>query len=535
VQSIYLSHILKNYPRVLTQIDRDPDSRTYGCCDRNFWHLKIRDFSSAILQQCGLVTVLLYQLDFSGNPCYKNNNLFEWSKATLDFWVKIQLPDGSFNEYYPNEHGYPPTAFSLFSACGIYQRLGMTDRKIESAISKTANYLIKNVEEQALNQEMAAITAIYYAGIVLKNPQFVDCSRHRFKRFLSLQSTEGWFSEYGGADLGYLSVTLDMMAEYYYFSEDISIKEPISSIIEFMSYFVHQDGTIGGEYGSRNTTYCLPNGIEVAAQLGIKKASYIRKALFSDSSEFSDFISSIDDRYISHYVLHSFLRALEREKVFKGNYKKEDSVLDSTCYFPESKLLSFKNPTYSAIVGFGKGGVIKAFTGNKETFLNCGYRIPIRKDVCGVTNWQDPLYKVEWDGKVGRVSGKINLISLKVPTPFLHFGLRITAAILGKHIIGYLKKILIFRRKESDILFTREINLEDTKIIITDYIQSPSKITVKRAVNASLRHVASGKFFMTSDLLSKSDVIAKNINRLYINTEIDMKDGFIKETVNENA
>ncbi|HJP53402.1 MAG TPA: hypothetical protein QF556_01655, partial [Rhodospirillales bacterium] len=42
--------------RVLTQMDRDPDSPTFGCFDRNHWHYKMRDFASAVLQQ-GLFTL----------------------------------------------------------------------------------------------------------------------------------------------------------------------------------------------------------------------------------------------------------------------------------------------------------------------------------------------------------------------------------------------------------------------------------------------------------------------------------------------
>jgi len=62
--SIYINFILKNVPKLCTQIDRDEDSHTFGSCDRNFWHLKIRDFSSAILQQAGLTIDLLYNLNF---------------------------------------------------------------------------------------------------------------------------------------------------------------------------------------------------------------------------------------------------------------------------------------------------------------------------------------------------------------------------------------------------------------------------------------------------------------------------------------
>ena len=40
-------------PRILTQACRDPGSPAYGCFDRNWWHYKIRDFPSIMLQQGG--------------------------------------------------------------------------------------------------------------------------------------------------------------------------------------------------------------------------------------------------------------------------------------------------------------------------------------------------------------------------------------------------------------------------------------------------------------------------------------------------
>ena len=37
--------------RAKCNICLDPNSYLFGSCDRNFWHYKIRDFSSIILQQ----------------------------------------------------------------------------------------------------------------------------------------------------------------------------------------------------------------------------------------------------------------------------------------------------------------------------------------------------------------------------------------------------------------------------------------------------------------------------------------------------
>ena len=99
-KSIYADFILKNVYRVITQIDRDEHSTTYGSCDRNHWHLKIRDFTSAILQQSGLTLALLYSVYFEGNIYHQNENIKKWAEATVYYWARIQLKDGSYNEYY---------------------------------------------------------------------------------------------------------------------------------------------------------------------------------------------------------------------------------------------------------------------------------------------------------------------------------------------------------------------------------------------------------------------------------------------------
>ena len=47
----FLKKLQKNVAKILTQICRDPNSNNFGCCDRNYWHYKITDFPSIILQQ----------------------------------------------------------------------------------------------------------------------------------------------------------------------------------------------------------------------------------------------------------------------------------------------------------------------------------------------------------------------------------------------------------------------------------------------------------------------------------------------------
>ena len=525
--SLYADFILKNAPRVITQIDKDSDSSTYGSCDRSHWHLKIRDFDSAILQQTGLALTMLYQIAFPDNIYYGKENIKKWAIASAQYWAKIQLRDGSYNEYYPNEHGFPPTAFTLYTVSEVYLRLQLDDAFIKNKIAKTAKYLCSNVETKAFNQEMASITGLYNAYRVLGEQWVLDGCEKKLKRILSLQSPEGWFQEYGGADLGYLSVFLDMLCEYYASSKDERVVQPIGKIIDFVKYFIHPNATVGGEYASRNTTYFLPSGLEIALQLGFNDAAAIKQKLYAATNSYAYFMDSVDDRYFSHYLLHSFLRALEHEQ-------KNDAVTmipalpyenAETRYFEHSGLIVYNNACYAAIVGLRKGGVIIVFNKKRCIFIDCGYRVSFGNAAAATTNWQDPSYECSFSGNIAKVQGKMNKVHLKSSTPLLLAGLRLAAFFFGKKIINYLKSKLIFVDKHVDITFRRTIIFEREIITIKDYLSSANPVLYETADNMSLRHVASGKFFSLTDLLA-------NRRELKYGTELEIERILNVETEN---
>lgn len=504
--NIYSEFVKKNIARILTQADRDKNSRTYGSCDRNYWHLKIRDFSSAILQQTCLTMALLYNVNFEGNVYYKNVNLKEWSIAALHFVGNIQLKDGSFNEYYPNEHGFPPTAFVLFAACKTYIELELNDTLILRSLEKTADWLMKHSEINAYNQEWAAIAGLQLYYKISEKQEVLDGVKRKVENILKVQSEEGWFPEQGGADIGYSSVALDMMTEYYWISKDSSIVEPMDKLVNFLSHFVHPDGTIGGEYGSRNTIYFMPNGLEAYIALGLDKNNVAKSMVqmiyeVSRQGVFGDFMDAVDERYLTHYVLHSYLRAIQK-------YKLREKVCVTLPFntahvkvFEKAGLITFYNGNYFSVISTQKGGIVKVYKGNEEVFWDCGYRIPIKAGSTAATNWLDSSYKIDYKDKEYWIQGKFNLVTPKVQNPIYHLGLRVSAFLLGDKVNHLIKKITIFQDKHYDADFERRVILKDNSILIEDKIHNPQKKDIVEAPNISLRLVASGKFFSRSDLL----------------------------------
>jgi len=154
-------------PRILSQLNRDRDSPTFGCFDRNYWHYKIRDFPSAILQQGMLVLDALSRYDHEDNPLRERPIVREWIDGAMHFWAGQQLRSGAFNEYYPYEEGYPPTAFSLNAVTLVFRNRGFPtpEGPIRAAIQRACNWLLEHPEREALNQEAAGLAALALAGV----------------------------------------------------------------------------------------------------------------------------------------------------------------------------------------------------------------------------------------------------------------------------------------------------------------------------------------------------------------------------------
>jgi len=519
--SLYLPFIRQYLPLVLSQIDRDEDSPTYGCCDRNHWHLKTRDFASAILQQSGLAVALAWSVPYPNSPYYQNPKMREWAKATLDYAVKIQLRDGSFNEYYPWEHGFPPTAFCLYALCETYRILNLDDDKILKCLKKAGKYLAKHDEVQALNQEMASCTGLYFLSELTSEDWVKRAFNRKTTALLSKQSSDGFFAEYGGADIGYLSVTLDMLSAYYQRSRDERVRPVLDKMTDFISYFVHPDGTAGGAYGSRNTTYFLPAGLQVMASLGHQKAMALKQILYQKQPSES-FLAGVDDRYWSHYLLHSFLRACQTEREMPEKKVSPIKTEPHFVHFKEAGLLHFQNKDYQAVCAGFKGGVLKVFKGEKELFCDTGYRFRYGKKIA-VTNWQDTTFEVKQGESSLEINGFFNLVRPKVPTPFLHMALRGLSFVFGQRLIRILKKQMIFSGAHSSVSFSRRISFEDKKIYLTDTINAPFEVSLKKAPVFSMRHVASGKFFTSTDLLDKKEMCLTFSGQRTIDTVLDIE------------
>jgi hypothetical protein len=299
--------------RALSLQDRNPASATYGCCDRSFWQYKtISSFAAATMQQLALPFAVLHSTRFDGNPWYGDEEMFERARSAMLFWAASQHASGSVDEWYRHEHSYCATAFTTFGiadACArLSERLAPEDsERILGALSRAAAWLTPRFNDDVMNQNLAACAALWSVHRLTGDSRWQEAFRQKWARTLEHQHREGWFVEYGGADLGYSLLALDLLAALYRLGCTDALP-PATTLSRFIRPFAF-GADVAGRLGSRGTDHSFAYGAEALAGV-LPDASAVAAALRGalDTGQVDD-PRTVDDRYLAYFYLPSFVMA----------------------------------------------------------------------------------------------------------------------------------------------------------------------------------------------------------------------------------
>ncbi|MEP7011285.1 MAG: hypothetical protein ABJC13_13265 [Acidobacteriota bacterium] len=509
----YLSRALRAYadrqlPRVLTQMDRDPDSPRFGNFDRNHWHYKIRDFSSAILQQGAftLDALLCGDLEMPGDP----EKIESWAVGAVNALAAQVRRDGGVDEYFPYERSYPAAAFGLYAAARLALDWQTSRPALASGIewrglSRLAAHLDRRQETEASNQQAAGLAALALAARLPEiSPRAARIAEHAERLFAS-QHAEGWFPEYGGPDFGYLTVTIDALVDYHDATDDPRAPAAIDRAVEFLASLVGADGRLPSTLNSRNTDYVVPYGL---ARTGARnrRAAWLVETLFRDADDPGHFLWATDDRYHSHYVYASVVRALPHlDRMLAGEPPPERGgvTFEGAGY----RVVWSEDRTWSAAIGLRKGGLVRIHRRNAPPLLDHGWRVRNGSALWTSNWWQGSEARIEAAGAGDdhlRIAGTCRKASFLVPTPWKHAALRIASKVLGARLLKPLRRLLIFKPQSENPnapRFEREIEVNERGIAVRDRLTFPSGAVAERSPRQNLRHVASAESFHSEDLL----------------------------------
>jgi hypothetical protein len=525
---VYASAILDRVPHVLSLMDREGTSPTAGCCDRTYWAWKFVDFPGARFQEALYVLSFLYSTHFDNSNFLHNSRLLEWIKYGLSFWSSIQYQDGSFDEAYPFERSLAATAFTTFYIAEALQFINdylpvTTISGLRKTIARAGKWLTKNDETHGFlsNHLAAAAAALHHVYRITGEEIFENRSKYFLRRIIDHQSDEGWYEEYGGADPGYQTHGSFYLARYWQLTKDRDLEESLARSIEFLAYFVHPDGSFGGEYASRNTQTYYPAAFEMLADRH-PAAAWIAETM--RSSILSGSAAGI--RSVDVYNYFPFLNnlvfaytAFKNEARTEADLEEPASQLD-LAWFPEAGIARIRRESYDAYVGTAKGGVIKIFDRSKRklVYSDCGYIGQLHNGRIISNHYQDQNRKVE----VNPVTIKIESCFSEVPRPTMtppkFVAFRLFSLLLGRLPVlarwlkGQLVKALIYRRKSLDIYLERSIEFGKNSATVSDTISGPGGKRVNSLVWKDIFttvHMGSSRYFINNEL---NEILAYNPN-----------------------
>jgi hypothetical protein len=415
--------------------------------------------------------------------------MLSWIRAALSFTATLQRSNGSFDEWYVHEGSYVGTAFLTAALSQTIlllraQSIVIPEHAlIQSTIERSAQFLLKTEEKTVLNQMSGAIFAVYATGLVLENNFFKQRAESLLEQFLALQNEEGWWSEYGGPDIGYLSLTISYLHKYDSASKNDRARGAIVKARRFIELFVHPDETAGGEYMARNTEYLIPSG--ALPFLGAVRPAHL------------------DDRYLC-YILYNWFEAGLHAGV--SSFPK----LTSTDYFPNCTILRDVHEAMFFVASGIKGGSFRIYQ-NGKVYYDCGIEVRDNTNVYS-TGILDAENIVDYADGVLRVRGyakpiKEPLLQTNIMIPF-----KAVQLLLGR--FDGLQKIVktILRRRmisyatQSSIRFERTITHNNhQKIIVRDVVYTTAKAhDILWGMKAAYTAVPSSKYAPVMEVTSQT-------------------------------
>lgn len=510
----YAQAALAQIPRLIGAIDRNPFHATYGCFDRQFWHYRTASFPSEMYQEAVLPLALAYAKPLPGNRWHNEPRLKEWAVAALRFAARSSHADGSCDDYYPYERALGAAVFSLCAAARAYQLLELDDAEIVAWLKRRAQWIAVHGESGHLtNHHALAAIGLARVAEITGDPGYRAAADERLRLVLSWQSSEGWFEEYGGADLGYQTVTIDALAKLSRMPGDSRLDEPLRRAVAFARLFLHPDGSYGGEYGSRGTYHFYPHGFELLAADDPAAAdladAFLNSLVNGKSAAFED------DRMVAHPLGNLIEAYLDWSPVRPAS--KPAAQNPGVRFLPHAGLLVHRDGQSYTVVSAARGGVFKRFAGNAAPVTDAGLVIEFDDGRQAVSQLHRSGREVAWNdnrtdanrSEILEVSSHPQWVRHETATPMKQVVLHLAMCSAGRWcrslVRRWLQRRLITGRRDCEVRHTRRFEFDDAGgCRVTDRIElvDPSLRVRRMALASDLQtaYVAAANVYQESVL-----------------------------------
>lgn len=536
----YAALLLARAPGVLGLVDREPLSPTAGCCDRTWWAWKFTDFPAPRFQEAVCFLAYLWATPLPGGRYRGNARLLDWIGLALDWWVGRQHADGSFDEAYPFERSLAATAFTSFYVAEALALLGEQvpvgpRERARAAVARAGAWLCRNDETHGLlsNHLAAAAAACQHAFRVGGDAACEMRSRHFVERILAHQSEEGWYREYEGADPGYQTHGSFYLARLLELGGDPRLSGSLARATRFLAHFVHPDGSLGGEYASRNTQTCYPAAFEMLAPHSAEAAWIAESQRPRLAASAAAGIGAVDAWNLFPMLNNLvFAHRAVAAPGWKPAAPREPAPEPGELHFPEAGLLRIRRPAYDAVVSLHKGGVVKAWDrrAGRLVLSDCGFVARSASGGLLTTAYYDGERESRLGAEGADVSGGAVRISRPTFDPLRFGAFRAFSISLGRFpwVARWLKQllvhVLVYRRGRIDLSHARSIAWDERSLRIVDRVRSSALLTrLVRADRFAAVHMGSSRYFVDGDLEPPDTPDAETIDTSRLGQGVELR------------
>ena len=503
-RDLFAQHALEQIPKILTLLDRNPHSPTYGCFDRTFWQYKVIDFPAGMSQEFVYPLALAYSAKLPNNQYYQQPILKDWIEAGILYGVKSSHKNGSCDDYFPYERAAGAAAFSLLAFIDSYTLMGLDNPAILAFLVKRADWLAEHQESGRLSNHQALIVlCLELLSKMLQSDRWNRSKAERLEQVLEWQNPEGWFQEYEGCDPGYHTLTISCLARVYELNPSNRLKDAIAKATILAAQFVHPDGSYGGEYTSRNTYNFFPHGFELVGK-------WLPEALNINDRFLQGLANGLgacysDDRIIGHHTWNYLLAWRD----FVPERPPLKSLPPGRFWLPEGGILIDRREDTELYLALNKGGAFKLFRNGKLIASDTQFSLLVKegRKTKNAVGHLISRYKYEIQEDDLTISGSLGWAKQKQMNPFNSMALRLVMLTVGRFfpnlIRTILQEILITGKNKAPFKFVRRLYWQQGNWQVSDSLAAESWAKVQDAclgVDQTSIYVVMSRTFQSGQL-----------------------------------
>ena len=475
-KDLFAREALAQIPKILTLLDRNRHSPTYGCFDRTFWQYKVIDFPAGMSQEFVYPLALAYHCNFPENIYYQQPMIREWVEAGINYAYVSSHANGSCDDYFPYERAAGATAFSLLACLESTNLMGIEhSEEILDFFRRRADWLATHQESGRLaNHQALIVLCLELVGRLLKIDRWKIDKQERLERVLSWQNPEGWFIEYEGCDPGYHTLTISCLARVYELNPSERLRQAIASAVKLAGEFVHPDGSYGGEYTSRNTYNFFPHGFELVGK-------WLPEALNINDRFLQGLANGLgacyaDDRIIGHHTWNYLLAWRDFDPVRPPLKPRTPRRI----YLQQGGILIDRRDNTELYLALNKGGVFKLFHDNKLVVSDTQFSLLVEdgnKQKNAVGHLVDD-YQIQLESDRIAIAGNLGWAKQKQMNPRNLIILRLVMLSFGRFFPNLIRRILqailITGKQTAPFEFSRCFTWQDGHWRVTDKLTAES-------------------------------------------------------------